>query len=546
MKTRTKHAVVLSAMAGILLGGSGETFGAGGAGGMGGAGGAGGAGGMGGMGGAPMCTPDGNFCMTNGDCCSGSCESGICVMLPGGGPDPEPKIVTDWFCKSGTLEGGFSGAFPGRIQINGSADIVPGGDGTLRLTDGLGSKTATAYGQTPLDLTLDGTRQRALHVYFSFSIPEKNPNIDNGEGFAFILVQSNKADPLGTNAGLGYGGITNSVVFEFDTRKTPGVDKWDADHIGFMLDGDSKNHPWYGQFFDTVPPTRIAFIRGSTPAKIWHVWIDYLPSTSMPGKGAFKLYLADTNTKPTKPIKFLADTTIPNYKDMNNYDLAGHLSKAFIGFSAATSVDGTNAHYIHEFEFSNKGETPCRCEANDSPCAEAQLPDGTGTRVCSTGTDTQDKGICVECTKGNVTACTNKKQFCNTTTERCEPCSQDTDCKATDPANPVCVNGICVPCSATNMTLCGDGCCDTDTNKCKTKDMCPPGAGGAGGSGGSGGAGNSDAGGSGGSGGVNNGIIEGSGCACAVPESSSREGLMGGLFAAAVGLAAVRRRRRSN
>jgi hypothetical protein len=506
--------------------------------------------------------------------------SALAVVLLGAGGEALAEPTT-WFCiPPGTNQsGGFKSSDKwdpatnptGRLRVNGAADILP--DGRLELTSGEKTETNSAYYRgetaqsTPLDFSKDPSgMQKPLHTYFRFII-EKEAFEAPGDGLAFVMQNVGSGLIGGNGDGIGYSNFPpkTMIVHEFDTYQNvfsnSGFEPA-ADHVGFMLDSDPTNH-W--AFKDSFP---FSFISQDV-----HVWIDYEPAAG--GKGSFKLYMSHTSQKPKTFDALDNPLGLMPGKNPYDFDLDGYLAKsgapaAYLGFSSATG-DNTNGHYIKEWEFSNNGEIPCRCEANDSPCAGTTTLDKTiKTEACSMGQGTLNKGICVECT--NNSYCTDSKNpLCDTSTETCGPCTKDIDCEHL-PDTQACAPdtspnpGECVECTETNEAACMCG-CDVDTNTCIPAEECPNpssssagGAGGAGGSGGSGGkggnGGNGDTGGSGGTGGSGDsggnggtggdGIIEGGGCACTIAGDNAGD-TFGAWLASALGAAAaiVRLQRRS-
>jgi MYXO-CTERM domain-containing protein len=513
--------------------------------------------------------------------------SALAALLFGAGGEAlaaDAERVTRSFCKSGDLQGGFfmdpQGNPVTSVQANSSADILS--DGRIRLTEAKVNKNGSAY-YTTLDpagnnIALDFSYPAAgqaptLHTYFSFNIPAGNP----GDGLTFLMIDEaySPGSTGSTGNGLGYTGIGAKVlVFEFDNFKNL-IDPPDAfdSHIGFMLNGSNTDHVAYATADQNNVP--LSFFDA---AQVWHVWIDYMPQPNQP-TAAFRLYLSKNNEKPSTPITLTKNPLSLSPYDPENFDLAKYfeklnmsaeaISQVYMGFTAATGNGSSNEHDILEWEFSNNGEIPCRCQANDAVCANTDP-----TRpACSMGdSSVLDQGICVECTTNNHCKFDQTRPTCNNNTEKCVQCTagDQTYCegmqKVCDPTKEECVDCLVDDdCVKKGMV-----CCNQATFTCGNNEDCG-GAGGAGGAGGNntggggnntggggnntGGGGNNTGGGGDTGGGGNTGsggnpfdgdIIEGGGCACiaAGAPSSTTKGMLAGLLGGLGAAAAVARRRR--
>jgi MYXO-CTERM domain-containing protein len=392
------------------------------------------------------------------------------ALLAGAGTEAlaQGVDVTQSYCiPAGDMSklGGFEvadGEVGGTLSINGNAEILADGRMSLTNVSKTGGQTATFYYIDPVNFRYTDEANkitRQFHLFFSFSIGPNQLDTLGGSGLSF-LVQNNSNSLTGANAdGIGYGGVKKSFQFEFDTRRdipSAGTanfpDPFD-DHIGFMLDGNQAEHPAFflpktgalaDQFVSTGPDT--AFQR-------WYVWIDYAGGAGADAK-VFKLYLSKTKVKPDMPIMWEehpthvgVDPAMPSLP--SNFDpdywlsiaAAGQPGQGWVGFSASTySSLIENSHYIHEFEFSNKG-IPCACQVEGNACDK--IP---GATACSAGPNTQNQGQCVECTVADKDACTGAKPVCHPTDEVCVECNTDAECPTPNAPNCDMATHTCQPC----------------------------------------------------------------------------------------------------
>jgi MYXO-CTERM domain-containing protein len=386
------------------------------------------------------------------------------ILAGTGGHALAQAVATDSYCipaASAQLGGFVASDIGDTLVANGVADILPDGRCQLTKESSASGQASTIYYNQPLSFryTDDAAKTpRQFHVFFSFSMGPTALEVNAGSGLAF-LVQNNLESSVGSNGdGIGYGGLKKSFQFEFDTHKdTPSagtVNYGDPieDHIGFMLDGNQSEHVAYYKPLDAAN-NQIEFNSSGPVLKVFYVWIDYAGGTG-PDAKKYKLYLSETKEKPAAPIVWEehkdfvgADPMNPNFPESGfdpdywlSTQMAGQPGQGWVGFSAATyGLLIRNDHFIHEFEFSNKG-IPCACQGADA-CKTA-----TETLACSAGPMTKDSGVCVECTEADETPCTGNTPVCDKENEVCVECNTNTDC--TMPGYPHCdeTGHTCVPC----------------------------------------------------------------------------------------------------
>jgi MYXO-CTERM domain-containing protein len=304
----------------------------------------------------------------------------------------------------------------------------------IRLTDAVANETGSAWLTTPVAITAT----TSFHFYFTFQI---GPNAPGGEGLAFVLHN----DPAGAAAlgggvaQMGYGGITPSVIVEFDTIKNSANDLA-SNHVGLMLNGSNTVH--------TASATP-----GFTMANggVLSAWVDYDGNAK-----TVSVYLAKTNVKPGAALFTHA---------LNLYTQLGSAGQMYVGFTAATGASPQlNEHDVYELEFSSTG-IPCQCEG-DAFCSGA-------TPACGAS------GICTICSATNHTACTGATPTCDVPVNTCVGCLTNADCGG---GKPIC-DSMSLTCRAcTTNADCGGNtpvCAMTGPSAgtcvvCTTDANCPP------------------------------------------------------------------------
>ena len=318
-------------------------------------------------------------------------------------------------------------------------------------------KAGSAFFKDRLELK-SGMVDRSFWTYFRFRI-EGDP--DGGNGLTFIMHDAQAgASALGSNGdGLGFGGITKSIIFEFDTH----VDMAGGpNHISLLLDGNQDFH-----HADVLSGAPAAFI---TPAGI-DVWLEY--DHTIP---TFKLYVANPKNPPiTLPADVVWDVN-PGGVSPDMLDIGGIITGGYVGFTSATG-SLTNDHEIQKWEFSTLG-IPCDCIGTQSESdAYCFTRDNKEPHCASVVTQAGPTGkVCVECVQnpdckdptkprcdildlsktpqgfGTCEPCQTDPDcthipglpHCETTTGECKECIVDVDCK--DPTKPVCdpANNKCI------------------------------------------------------------------------------------------------------
>ena len=155
------------------------------------------------------------------------------------------------------------------IQLGGDAarlTPVPDGRNILRLVDSERPfESGNALIQNPFDLFGANNEPLSFSTNFQFQITEPGGITDEdgagADGIAFILSPTSNVGSAG--GGIGYSGLQNSVVVEFDTYNNGAIDDNNGNHVGLALNGNTNS----------VAQTAVTprFNNG----EIWNAWIEY-------------------------------------------------------------------------------------------------------------------------------------------------------------------------------------------------------------------------------------------------------------------------------
>lgn len=208
------------------------------------------------------------------------------------------------------------------IQTNGSATLGSGPSGDrLRLTPNSFNKAGSAYYNSLVNVQAGFTTQ------FQFLITDSSGLTGGADGLTFIIQNSpNGTAALGSYGGsIGYGGIPNSLVVEFDTYKNSEYSDPDSNHIAVHTNGTGVNSPSSSTLLGSYSPS-VSFKDG----QVHTVKIDYSGTT-------LSVYF-DNLTSPVLSVNY----------DLSNLGLNG--GKAYVGFTAATGGEVEN-HDILSWTF---------------------------------------------------------------------------------------------------------------------------------------------------------------------------------------------------
>ncbi|MGQ8365749.1 L-type lectin-domain containing protein [Glaciecola sp. 1036] len=169
----------------------------------------------------------------------------------------------------------------------------------------------------------------SFSAFFQFEITNPTGTFDRGtdtlqgaDGIAFV-VQTNSNDVGSSGGGIGYAGVQNSVIVEFDTWNNGASDNNSGNHVGINLNGSTSSV--------ALAPEADPFNVGG----IWSAWIDYDGVNDL-----LEVRWSDTGTRSA-----LAGLSY-------NVDLTGVLNNtnAFFGFTSGTGTAG-GLHEILAYEF---------------------------------------------------------------------------------------------------------------------------------------------------------------------------------------------------
>ena len=286
----------------------------------------------------------------------------------------------------------------------------------LRLTDGTANtpETATTYFKSAQTVTLGFT------TYFKFQIHNPTTCCAPGDGFAFIIQNSNQTSQLmgasgsgltalgAGNGGLGYSGINNSVAVEFDILDNP----WDpnSNHTAVQSCGTQFNTPVHlpGDYtlgndhnvtsclLNQAINTSIGMLGGTcsdsscsdgTPHE---VVIEYTaPSNHNQQQGLLQIWLDPQFIPGTHTPIAGAPTVVSTPFDISSIS-PDQNGAAWVGFAASQPADGT-AQDILAWEFTQHGPSQIT-QTIASGGNETMFPFGEHQALVTYPTDFQNTG----------------------------------------------------------------------------------------------------------------------------------------------------------
>ncbi len=218
-----------------------------------------------------------------------------------------------------------------QFRLNGSVvainrtPVVFGGQTVLRLTNNFG-QASTAVLNEAVPLEADGLRL-SFRSFFTFQMTDSRGARDfdgpGADGIAFVIL--NRPDIVGgTGRGIGYGGISPSVVVELDTFGPQLGNTFDpnGNHVGINLNGGLRS------LAATTIPTRM------NNGAVWFAWVEY--------NGESRTLEARVSQTPERP----AAPTVSRVVDL--VQVLGSTT-AFMGFTSATGA-ATNDNDLRSWD----------------------------------------------------------------------------------------------------------------------------------------------------------------------------------------------------
>jgi len=133
--------------------------------------------------------------------------------------------------------------------------------GALRLTADSYSQAGTAVRRNQIQLT-DG-----FSTYFQFKISSTTAPAD---GIAFIVYKNDTVQIGSYGEGIGYAGISNSIIVEFDTYCNGNLGDPSSPHVAIMTNGNNSHSGQTAYTYSTL-----------TSGSTINVWVDYNGSTGL-------------------------------------------------------------------------------------------------------------------------------------------------------------------------------------------------------------------------------------------------------------------------
>lgn len=292
------------------------------------------------------------------------------------------------------------------------------------------------------------------------------------------IVQNNVAGGItsvGANGGgLGFGGIPNSIVWEFDNHSDGALG--DA-HLSLMFGADFQMHLADANNLNQKPGDVLGE-NGLFSNRVVDVWIDY-DHTRTP-RFIVKLHavgfvssmdpLPDPDLSKAREMQW----TVPgNGIDPAVLDMTGNNAVGDAGWFGFTSSRGNgtdaNTHWISRWQFSNEGQ-PCGCPGDVCPqntVCDSDLGHCVPSVIgCTTDADCPNNPVKPRCDAAMI-----DKSEIPYRQGVCVPCLDDTNCgHITDPTRPYCLDqsapevNECVACAKDEH--CSSKVCNADTHEC--------------------------------------------------------------------------------
>ncbi|CAN7120745.1 unnamed protein product [Brassica rapa subsp. narinosa] len=232
------------------------------------------------------------------------------------------------------------------IRLAGAAMIKP--DGLLRITDRTQTVTGTAFYNKPvrlLETNGNSTRVASFSTSFVFVIiPTSSSN--GGFGFTFTLSptpdrpEADAAQYLGLLNEDNDGNLTNHVfAVEFDTVQGFGdVSDRSGNHIGLNFNSLTSDVQEPVVYYDESGRKEDFLLQSGDPIQ---ALLDYDGPTQTLN---FTVYPARLKSRPVRPL--ISQQHVPKLVEIVQEEM-------YVGFTAATGIDQSSAHYVMGWSFSS-------------------------------------------------------------------------------------------------------------------------------------------------------------------------------------------------
>lgn len=253
---------------------------------------------------------------------------------------------------------------------------------SIVITQDTGNQRGSVMYRTPFSATDD------FHIKMEVKITT-DTSYTPADGMTFVMHNA----PAGAGAigdpggGIGYQGIPDSVVVEFDTY----VNGWDpgGPHIAITRNGNADHNsptnsglPTPVLFSDLTPAVDPV---GGLP---FFIWIDYAAAATK-----LEVFVAQTDSKPTTAA--LSTTGI---------NLATSLgSTFFMGFTGSTGGAWSKHEFLQLYATDNGATATANCCAGDADCGSS--PAGS---LCD-----PQKHVCGTCTLADTSTCPSGNGACD-------------------------------------------------------------------------------------------------------------------------------------
>jgi hypothetical protein len=303
---------------------------------------------------------------------------------------------------------------------------------------------------TDLIVTPSATQQRSSVMYnpkfsaasdFHIELQIKISHNSSGgaDGMAFVMHN----DPAGPSAlgmpggGIGYQGITNSVIVEFDTWQND----WDpnANHIAITQAGDPDHQDATNMGLPVVTDPNGIDLKSGDPV---YLWIDYDHMTT-----TLSVFVAASSAKPATAAMTAT------------MDLGTAIGSTFyVGFTGSTGGAWSQHEVVELFASDHLADPQDGCCMTDADCSSS--PSGP---VCDVA-----KHLCGVCTVENTSNCPAATPACDVSasSDQCVlACNGNNGSSATQ----ACVSGEFPACKASgSCTACNGDYQSTATIMCAT------------------------------------------------------------------------------